>query len=75
VSDTGSKQVKEKKRQREVRGRNSLDDNIKDDISTKKKDHGKLNKRKKTPVDALEHFVGKKKRRAGEAQKTRVKLT
>jgi hypothetical protein len=52
-----------------------LDEEIKDDISTRKKDHGKLSKRKKPPLYALEHRVRRKESQAGEALKTWVKLT
>jgi hypothetical protein len=38
-------------------------------------DHGKLNKWKNPPVDALENLTGRKKRQASEALKMRVKLT
>jgi hypothetical protein len=37
---------KEKKRRSEVKGSKSLDEEIKDDRSTRKKDHGQLSKRK-----------------------------
>jgi hypothetical protein len=46
-----------------------LDEKIEEDRSARKIDHGKLNKRKKAPLDALEHLVGKKERQAGEARK------
>jgi hypothetical protein len=52
-----------------------LDVKIKDNRSTRNMDHGKLSKRKNPPMDALEHLVGKKERRVGEARKTWVKLT
>jgi hypothetical protein len=52
-----------------------LDEEIEDDRTTRKKDRGKLNKRKNTPLDALEHRVRRKERQAGEALKMRVKLT
>jgi hypothetical protein len=52
-----------------------LDEEIKDDRSTRKMDHGKLSKQKNPPLDALEHHVRRKERQAGEAMKTRVKLT
>jgi hypothetical protein len=52
-----------------------LDKEIEDDRSTKKKDLGKLNKRKKPPLDALEHCARRKERHVGEALKMRVKLT
>jgi hypothetical protein len=52
-----------------------LDEEIKDDISTRKMDHGQLNKRKNPPLDALEHRTRRKERQVGEALKTWVKLT
>ena len=52
-----------------------MDEKIEDDRSTRKKDHGQLSKRKKPPLDALEHCVRRKERQAREALKMRVKLT
>jgi hypothetical protein len=52
-----------------------LDEEIGDDISARKTDCGQLSKRKKLPLDALEHCVRRKERQAGEALKMRVKLT
>jgi hypothetical protein len=52
-----------------------LDEEIKDYRSTRKEDHGKLNKRKNPPLDALEHCVRRKEIQASEALKTPVKLT
>jgi hypothetical protein len=52
-----------------------LDKEIEDDRSTRKMDHGQLNKWKNPLLDALEHRVRRKERQAGEALKTRVKLT
>jgi hypothetical protein len=52
-----------------------LDEEIEDDRSTRKMDHGQLNKRKNPPLDALEHHTRRKERQAGEALKTWVKLT
>jgi hypothetical protein len=52
-----------------------LDEEIKDDRSERKTDHGQLSKRKNPPLDALEHRMRKKERQAGEALKTWVKLT
>jgi hypothetical protein len=52
-----------------------LDEEIEDDRSTRKMDHGQLNKWKKPSLDALEHNAKRKERQAGEALKTRVKLT
>jgi hypothetical protein len=48
-----------------------LKENIKEDRSTKKMDHGQLSKWKKTPTDALEHLAGKKEEQIGEAIKMR----
>jgi hypothetical protein len=47
-----------------------LDEEIKDNRSTRKMDCGQLNKWKKLPLDALEHRVRRKERQAGEALKT-----
>jgi hypothetical protein len=52
-----------------------LDEEIKDDISTRNMDHGKLNKWKNPLWDVLEHCAGRKERQATEAMKTWVKLT
>ena len=52
-----------------------LDEEIKDDRSTRNMDGGKLSKRKNPPLDALEHRARKKERQADEALKTRIKLT
>ena len=52
-----------------------LDEEIGDDISTRKKDHGQLNKQRKPSLDDLEHCAMKKERQAGKAQKKRFKLT
>jgi hypothetical protein len=52
-----------------------LDEEIEDERSTRKKDHGQLSKWKKPPLDALEHRVRRKERQAGKALKTQVKLT
>ena len=52
-----------------------MDDEIKEDISARKTDHGKLSKRKNPPLDALEHRMRRKERQAGESLKMRVKLT
>jgi hypothetical protein len=46
-----------------------LNEKIEDDRSSRKMDHGQLNKQKKMSTSALEHFAGKKERQAGEAQK------
>jgi hypothetical protein len=52
-----------------------LDEEIEDDRSAGKKDHGKLSKQKNPSLDALEHHARRKERQAGEALKTWVKLT
>jgi hypothetical protein len=52
-----------------------LNEEIGDEISTRKKDRGKLIKRKNPPLDALEHHVRRKEREVGEALKMKVKLT
>jgi hypothetical protein len=52
-----------------------LNEEIRDDRSTREKNHGQLNKQRKPPLDALEHCAPRKERQAGEAQKMRVKLT
>jgi hypothetical protein len=52
-----------------------LDEEIEDDRSTRKKDHGQIKKRKNPPLDSLEHHARRKERQAGKALKTWVKLT
>ena len=52
-----------------------MDEEIEDDRSKRKKDHGQFSKRKNPPLDALEHCVRRKERQAGEALKMQVKLT
>jgi hypothetical protein len=52
-----------------------LNEEIEDNRSTRKKDHGKLNKWEKPSLDALEHHVRRKERQADEALKMWVKLT
>jgi hypothetical protein len=52
-----------------------LDKEIEDDRSTRKMDHGKLSKWENPLLDALENHTRSKERQAGEALKTRVKLT
>jgi hypothetical protein len=42
-----------------------LEENIKEDKSSKKIDHGQLSKKKKTPTDYLEHLTEKKKEQVG----------
>ena len=51
-----------------------LDREIEEDRSTRKMDHGKLRKKKKPPLNALEHRMRRKERQDGEALKMRVKL-
>jgi hypothetical protein len=47
----------------------SFDEEIEDDTSVRKKDHGQLTKQKNPSLDALEHRVRRKERQAGEALK------
>jgi hypothetical protein len=63
------------KREEKMERSKPLDEEIEDDRSTRKKDHGQLNKWKNPPLDALEHRARRKERQAGEALKIRVKLT
>jgi hypothetical protein len=51
------------------------DEKIEDERYEMKMNCGQLNKWKKPPLDALEHYVTRKERQAGEALKTQVKLT
>jgi hypothetical protein len=39
-----------------------LDEEIEDDKSTRKKDHGQFNKKKNPPLDVVEHRVRRKRR-------------
>jgi hypothetical protein len=41
---------------------NSLDEEMRDDRSARKKDHGQLSKKTKPSLDALEHHPMKKER-------------
>jgi len=66
---------KEHKRRSEVKGIKSLDEEIEDDRSTRKKDCGQLSKRKNPSLDSLEHRARRKGRQAGKALKRQVKLT
>jgi hypothetical protein len=75
LTEIGSKWPKKKKRRREVRESESLNEKTEEDISTRKMDRGQLSKQKKPLIDALDHFAGKKERRVGEALKMWVKLT
>jgi hypothetical protein len=52
-----------------------LDEDIEDDRSTRKTDHGQLNMRKNPPLVSLEHRARRKERQDGEALKMQVKLT
>jgi hypothetical protein len=60
LTEIGSKWLKKKKRQSEVRERKSLDEDIEEDRSTRKVDHGQISRWKNTPVDSLEHLIGRK---------------
>jgi hypothetical protein len=75
VTDNGSKWEKEKKIWSEVRESKLLDEEIEEEKSTRKIDHGQLNKQKNPSVYSLEHLAGKKERQVAKALKTRVKLT
>jgi hypothetical protein len=55
--------------------RKPLDEEIRDDRSTRKKDHGQINKQRKPSLDALENLNMKNERHAAKAWKKRVKLT
>jgi hypothetical protein len=55
VNDIGSKRAKEKKIRIEVREIKLLNEEIKDDRSARKRDHGQLSKQKKISTDALKH--------------------
>jgi hypothetical protein len=52
-----------------------LEEKIKEDKETKKRDRGQLNKRKKTTMNTLDDLAEKKEEQAGKALKTRVKWT
>jgi hypothetical protein len=60
--EIGSMWPKEKKRQSEVRESKPLDREIEEDILTRNMDRGQLSKWKNPPMDALDHFAGKKER-------------
>jgi dsDNA-specific endonuclease/ATPase MutS2 len=51
-----------------------MDEEIEDDISTRKKDRGQVSKRKSPSLDALDHHARKKERQGRKALKTWVKL-
>jgi hypothetical protein len=71
VTDIGSKWSKKHKRRRKVRENESLNDKIEEDRLARNMDRGQLSKRKNPPMDALEHYAGKKEK----ALKMQVKLT
>jgi hypothetical protein len=75
LTENGSKWSKKNKRRSEVRESYLLKEKIKEDISTKKMDHGQLSKWKNPSTSALENLTEKKERQAGEALKMWVKLT
>jgi hypothetical protein len=50
-----------------VRKRKSLDEEIRDDRSARKKDRGNLSKQRNPSLDSLEHCAMKKERQVGEA--------
>ena len=52
-----------------------MEENIKEDKVSKKRDHGQLSKRKNTSTSALDNLMEKKERQVGEALKTQIKLT
>ena len=52
-----------------------MDEDIKDDKSTRNMGRGQLNKQKKPLLDALEHRARRKGRQDDEARKKLVKLT
>jgi adenylosuccinate synthase len=74
LTRNGSKWSRKKKRRREVRENDSLEEKIEENRSTQKMDCEQLNKRKKPPMYALEHLAGKTERQASEALKMRVKV-
>jgi hypothetical protein len=71
---TRLKRVEEKKRWSEVRERKSFDEEIEDDISTRKIDRGQLSNKKKIPLDSLENHMERKEIQARKGLKTRVKF-
>ena len=73
--EIGSKWSKKQKRWSKVRESKLLDGEIKEDRSPRNMDRGQLSKRKKPPIDALDHLMGKNDGQAGEALKMWVKLT
>jgi hypothetical protein len=73
LNKIGSKWLKKQKRRSKARESYLLNEKIEDDRSTRKMDRGQLNKRKNMSQSDLDHFVGKKERQVGEAQKMWVK--
>jgi len=69
LTEISSKWLKKHKRWSEVRERNSLDEEIEEDRSTRNMDCGKLSKWKNPPVYAWENLARGKERRVGEALK------
>jgi hypothetical protein len=70
-----SKWLAKQNRRNEVREDDSLNEKTEEDISTRKRDRGQINKWKNPPIDVLENLAGKKDRQACKALKMRVKLT
>jgi hypothetical protein len=62
MTKNGSKWSNKKKIRREVRENESLNENIEEDRSARKMDHGQLSKKKNSSTSALEHLMGKKER-------------
>jgi hypothetical protein len=52
-----------------------LEENIKEDNATKRIDRGKVTKKKRTPMDALEHLAEKKEEQVNKALKMWVMWT
>jgi hypothetical protein len=71
-TEEGSKWLKNHKRRNELKESKLL---IKEDKETKKIDHGKSNKRRKTLMGALEHLMEKNEEWANEVLKRRVMWT
>jgi hypothetical protein len=67
--------VEVSKREENTERSKSLNEEIEDDRSERKKDCGQLSKWKNPPLYALEHRARRKERQAGEALKIRVKST
>jgi hypothetical protein len=75
LTEIRSKWLKNKKRWSEVREINLLDKDIEEYRSTRKVDHGQLNKRKNPPVDDLDNLAGRKERQARESLKAWFNFT